>query len=174
MQYWFYFSILFFSFQNKVQIFLFFAFFYCSITWVGIGLHLTILNHLTLSIVWLSRDFIPLKTAVHKTQIIGLVLVFFLWFLWALSCSICVVFLDHCLSFFQLTALDDLSSVLRLCLCTLFVLRRYWCLRHIVFCFVYLHLVSCVVNIANFSGLFILYFPFGFPNVYILNCLLFQ
>jgi hypothetical protein len=36
-----------------------------------------------------------------------------------------------------------------------------------VFCFVCLRLVSCVPNLASFSGLPILDCPFGFSNVYL-------
>ena len=36
-----------------------------------------------------------------------------------------------------------------------------------VFCFACLHLVSCVHNVASFSGLFILDCPFGFSSVYL-------
>jgi len=39
-----------------------------------------------------------------------------------------------------------------------------------VFCFVSLRLVSCVPNVASFSGLSFLYYPFGVITIIFCNC----
>ena len=52
----------------------------------------------------------------------------------------------------------------------LFTLFVYSGVQHIlccVFCFVCLRLELCISNVASFSGLSILDYPFGFSNVYL-------
>jgi hypothetical protein len=60
------------------------------------------------------------------------------------------------------------------CVCFLSTSCAWWYTTHIVmcFCFVCLRLVSDVPNVASFSGLSILDYPFGFSNVYL--CRLFH